>query len=372
MSYTIFSVNTIFHLMISKLYIQNNNIKDAVIICYAINPIMPLIIKNDSDFTEKVIINRDQKVISKVHLGLEYKNNIRRVRSFLNKTKYKELIVFKDNDYLNQTLIDWTSNKGIKITLIEEGLGLYKIPNGGIKIKRQPALKRFLLSYPKYLYEVQGINPKVNRIIATRPNALQKEKLSNKEIAQSSFEDLSLDKIKEIYDYFEQNEGVNDQFKYHDKTKINILYIGQPLSEFKTLLEDEEKESLDNIFNTLIENNNVNVIIKPHPSEKIEKYKDYLKSKSVQIFEAQHIPAELIPSKVNIEFVLTGYSSACYYIYEWYKIKSYSLYSIFFKEYSNTDLKKKITSMYKMHIISELQGLAEICTSYTKGGDKIN
>ncbi|MDX6153988.1 polysialyltransferase family glycosyltransferase [Marinococcus sp. PL1-022] len=358
---TVFSISTVFHLMISKLYIKKHDIKNAEIICYSINSALPKIIKDDQTFDKSLIINRNEKATNRVQIALKNKKNIQIAKKYLQNSKTTNLIVFKDNDIINQALINSAYKNKVKIIMLEEGMGLYKINNNENNYIKQNILKRGLLSYPKYIYQYQGMNSKVDEIMASFPDHLPKEKREKKLISPMGMHEVSAINIESLYDYF--NINTINLSKKNFKSCTTILYIGQPFSEFKSLSFQEEKLALENFFNQLFNYGSIKLIIKPHPSERLEKYKRYIENPSVTIIEEYHIPAELIPAKVNVDFVLTGYSSACYYINKWYGIECFSLYKQFFAKSPNQSLSYQMIELFNIKILENFSEIEDIISS---------
>src|SRR5699024_10129058 len=278
---TVFSINTNFHLMITKYYIQNYNINNAIIILNSKNPMIESLVEHDQIFLKKLIINRSKKTTNRLQIGFKNRGNIMRVKNIVKSQNIEQLIVFKDNDIINQTLIDIAFKKNVKITLIEDGLGLYTLPEEGLSIRRQNKIKKYFFSYPEFVINTQGINPKVNEIIASSTELLPEEKTVEKSLINKlRLDQLSREQIERLYDYFNIN---NKLFDLDQTEKPTILFIGQPFSENKLLDYAKEKAALDSVIYYLV-NKKVNVIIKPHPSENIKKYNDYLNYESVYLF----------------------------------------------------------------------------------------
>ncbi|SDZ46691.1 hypothetical protein SAMN05421736_113123 [Evansella caseinilytica] len=352
--YTVYSISTVFHLMMSKLYMKKSN-SPSIVICQAINPIISEIIREDNDFSDYLVIKRVKRSKNKLISALKNRSNIQKVKKFINQRTIERAIIFKDNDLINQSITDIAVKKGAKVTLMEEGLGLYKKPQEGLVYHRQNWIKKNLFSYPMYRNKSQGMYPIVNEIVANNPQLLPSEKIINKKVVEEKFDQLSRVEIGELYNYF----NINDiQFSPLVEKRKVVLYIGQPFSEFRSLSLQYEQKGLAAVFSHLLKDKDIYVLVKPHPSEDIRKYEPYIKDDLVELFTEYHVPAELIPAILDIDLVLTGYSSACYYINKWYNIRSLSLYNIFFTEHSNGWIfKEKIEPIYNMKLINNITEL---------------
>lgn len=337
--------------MICKLFIKKHNIKKPIIICFSINSIIAEIIAKDSDLYDVLIIERSEFPSSKLEIGKKNKRQIQKAKRYFMENESDHLYIFKDNDLINQTLIRCATQKDIKITLIEEGLGLYNSPSKPT-VKKHSLLKRFLFSYPKQTYKDIGMSPNINEILASSPGFLPEEKKKNKRINVLSFNDLNIRDLNELYRYFNVSD-IDFNFP-NDNGLYTILYMGQPFSEFNYISIERENAKIEGLFEALTKFKNLQVIIKPHPSEDIKKYKRLLRNNRVHLIEDYYLPAELIPAKVNIDLVLTVHSSSCYYINQWYGINAISLYKVFFDVFPEESLKEKLEKMYNMDMLYNL------------------
>ncbi|MFD1173226.1 polysialyltransferase family glycosyltransferase [Oceanobacillus picturae] len=343
----LFSVNTVFHLMMTKLYINKNNIRNASIICHAVNDELPKIINNDPSFDTKFIIDRNKKYKTTFNRALAKKSINQNIKRYLKKIDLTCIIVFKDNDIVNQIILEYAKVQNVKTILIEEGLGIYTEPIRGYKKTPFSKMKQLLMSYPKYSYNTQGINPLIGEIKVNSPKLLPDAKKRNKIVSEINFNKVKELDRKNLFNYFNtRNFGVNN---------INgesvVLYIGQPFSEFNTLDSIVEKEKISEIFNVLVESN-LNILIKPHPSENIDKYKHLLNQNSVKIIKDNHIPVELLPSYYNIELSITIHSSASLYLKKWYGIDSISLADYFLEV--DSEMRYILKNLYNVEFVKDL------------------
>ncbi|WP_067843881.1 polysialyltransferase family glycosyltransferase [Amphibacillus sediminis] len=348
----LFSINTIFHLMIVKLFIKNNDLSDVLLIVHSRNANLLNIVKSDSDFESKLILDYSNVKNQLINM-IENKRKIEKVKKFLSTKEVNKVFVFKDNDLINQTIIQQSFKAKIKISLIEEGLALYNISNSKQIMRNQNLIKRVLFHYPKYLMKYQGLHPNVDEIIANFPSLIPTEKIKNKKIIKMEYTNISKRQILDLYNYFNIDKTEYDHRK--NDGKIKIMYIGQPLSELNVITKDIENEKLDLIFKHFIKNDKrLTVIIKPHPSEFISKYDSYLKAKNIELVKDTHIPAELIPINFNINFVITAYSSSSFYISKWFDIKSWSVFDLFF------DNDNKINGNFLRRIFKEVYNIERL------------
>ena len=104
----------------------------------------------------------------------------------------------------------------------------------------------------------------------------------------------------------------------------SILYLGQPLSELGYITHDDEAAFLKKMI-MYINEKGYNLIIKPHPFEKIAKYQCF--DQDIILLNGA-IPAEIIPMHTSLICVLTPYSSAADNMSVWYKIPVYYLHDL--------------------------------------------
>ncbi|MDE0582100.1 alpha-2,8-polysialyltransferase family protein [Planococcus sp. A6] len=344
----VFSINTFFHYMIMKFYTTSNNLNNVKVICYSKNSKLKDILKKDKDI-EGYIFFEKSKSQNKLLKLLENKNVIISTRNFLEESDFKELYVFKDYDFVNQTLIEYAENMGKEVTLLEDGLGLYTSVYKKGLIEKENIIKRILFEYPKEKILSLGINSKVDTILATSPNSLPQEVKKDKKIKELNFNAFNLTRINKVLSYFEEVE--NFSLPEIDDSKITIMYISQPFSELGILTIEEESEVLNELYYFFQENKKYNFLLKPHPGEKQNKYEKFEKSENVTVYKKSYLPAELVPLSIRIDAVLHVSSSSCHYINHWYNIQVLSLYKLFFRESKDDKLLDKLREIYEAKMV---------------------
>ena len=358
----LFSVSTTYHLMMTKIYIHQKQFDQVFAVCHAINEEIPRIILNDEAFDRVTILDRSRKRLCKLKLLLINRRKIFKIKKLFKNYIIDHVFVFKDSDIFSQVLIEEAKIRSIKVSLIEEGVGIYIIPKTGLKIEYTHMIKR-LFAYPKNSINALGINPLVDEVMVSRPSLLPIEKIQNKKISRLNYPKISDSMKGFLYNYFSTN---SDIVTFKNNNPI-ILYLGQPFSEFGLITGKKEKEKLDLIFHFLLKTN-INVLIKPHPSESIEKYKIYSNfSEQLRLIENNHIPSELLPYKYKIDLVITTSSGSSKYLKQWFDIKTLSLINIFYKNQNDTRFIEILEEVYSMEIINEVSDISMYLIDHKAG-----
>ena len=135
-------------------------------------------------------------------------------------------------------------------------------------------------------------------------------------IAKKTFKNLNI-KIHKIKNYFISQTKVNYRMKKIKLLKLNsFLFIDEQNSKHYKLKRKSiynEKNVLDFFVKKLFQkyNNNFELIIRVHPNDKINKYKNHLKGKNIKISKNK----ELVDDLINVKYVV-GISSMALYIAE--------------------------------------------------------
>lgn len=304
----LFVVSTNFQLMFA--YIINHHIKDdyrTFLICSSKNEEVNELAKELDEFDSVLILNRCQKSLKA--LFKDNKTILKDASDFVETIRPSMLMVFKDNDLLNCKVIDTAFKMGTKITLLQEGLGLYTSPSFSLKSKLKTMILE-LMGYPKIFNGSQGLHPYVTSIAATNIKELPSVKRVNKREVEIPI----MAPPKYILENFIKANKYELIKNIKDDQSRNLLFLGQPLSELGFITSSEEKTFLENIYN-IMKNLGYRVIIKPHPSENLDKYK--LGGEKLDIIRS-NIPAELLPIYMNVAAVITPFSSAAENISLWY------------------------------------------------------
>lgn len=246
--------------------------------------------------------NKKMQVFSQVYVT--YKIN-RLLKKHIKNIRNAKLVVFKDNDLIESTIIDrflrLTKRKGT-VVLIEEGLGLYeKKQKGKIRISGKMIVfqKIFRLSNYFLYYLPQGFNPKVNIVICNdRKKFLEKNNRKG----------LIVQEQKNIFTREKTRYFLEDLLSY-DLEKINfreikLVYLTQPLS-------GKERENINewNIIKLLTECSQKKLLIKRHPRDYNVNH-----SSNKNVFELpkkyNSIPFECLYTLMDDPIIITYYSSA--------------------------------------------------------------
>lgn len=208
----------------------------------------------------------------------------------LNLTNELDLIIGSEKDLFTQFLIHFivSSNRSLKLTAIEEGLGYY----GDLNIKDRylkllyktitPVLLKFKYNY----FRVLGTHPKISTVFVRFPNQLSQIK-GKKYIKIEG---------KQAKEYFPKGE---------------VLLLTSPLYEDKYCRKEEELELIESIVN-VIESYGLSISHKAHPRElenKVEKY----------TLNAENISQEIVAEKIdysNFKSIINFNSSVIIDIFE--------------------------------------------------------
>ncbi|MGG3738052.1 glycosyltransferase family 52 [Aeribacillus pallidus] len=256
------------------------------------------------------------------------------------------VILFKDNDFLTCQVIESASRIGSKITLVQEGVGIYRYPE--LYVKQWLTMKiPILLGYPRVYHGTQGLHPKVNAIAVTDPEKLPSIKKRSKqliEIPQTAPPRHLLDTYSEIIP-----EHMLQPLKGHPSS---LLYIGQPLSKLGVIKLEEEIAFLQKLL-LIAKKNRLKLLVKPHPFEDLDKYAVF---KNELTLISNSLPAEMIPLFLSLTCVVTPYSSAAGNMSSWFHTPVIYVHDLLLKR--------------KLNIDHELNGI--FANNYTELNDLIN
>lgn len=303
----IFYINTIYSLLIVLIWKPNTEEN-----LYFFN----------EDFSENIMKNIRNKVILKKYKKLPKFFRAIKIRMFLKKIvkNYKVLlknkvIFIQDNITFSQFFFN--NFESSIFYLIEDGTINYneKILSSTLKNKRKSFLYRYTYLAKRYYYSL-GLSTKIKKIYLTGllpvPKIIE-EKVEILDI-KKLWGNLSNEQKREILSIFNiKLEKVIELENLQNK----ILLITQPLSEDKILTEKEKIE----IYKEIIEKEKEKIIyIKPHPREKTD-YKKIFVKYNIEIIEKE-FPIDLF-SFLNVEFskVITLFSTAALNFKDKYKVE---------------------------------------------------
>ena len=342
----IFSVNTSYHLMMTKLFIKYYKIENPIIVSNAINDQLNEIIKRDTSFLKSIILKRSFIKNSIFNRIVNSYVNIYRIKLLIKKSNFNTLVVFKDNDTVNQKLIEFAKKKGARTILLEDGLAIYTTPLNGANTIKTKLAKRVLLMHPSVCYNTQGINPLIDEIRVHFPDKLPECKREKSIISSIKFDGISRNDLNVLYDYFSNSKKITRKDKYEDKHGDKVLFLGQPFSELGIISVEDEKKILAIIFQSILLLNK-RIIVKPHPSEKVLKYSSIIDDTRIQIIEDNIVPAELLPVVYNIQSAIVISSSAAYYLDKWYNIPIGSVANLYYSKIYDKSVIKLLNELFE-------------------------
>ncbi len=242
-----------------------------------------------------------------------FRKNVHCLKTELDQYSFLSIYTFNDVDPVTQWILKNTSNKN-GVSLIEEGIGLYRNTT-----KRYETLFKIA---GKILFG--GTFENVRRI---------GESSCVKTIMCSSPEKLSdIQKTKTI--------NLMPSIDYNKITKtigIELIcgtdwFIGQPLVEDGVMSEKEYLNGIQQLI-SISQKKGREIVIKPHPREKIEKYCNL----GLRVINNFEIPIELLIDTTNQTIVYTYYSSAVLNLCRLPNINGIVLYKAFNLEESIPD-----------------------------------
>lgn len=218
-----------------------------------------------------------------------FRMNMKRAKALLNDQQICNIYSFNDVDPVSQWLQANINHFG-KVYIVEEGIGLYRDTKKRHEILFK-CVGKILFGYTFQNVKRIGESKYTDVIICQ-----EREKLSD------------LQKTKEVspmypIDFSALASEVGIQRYY-----CRNWFIGQPLVEDGVITNEEYIGFLRTLIcNDLLDSE---LMIKPHPREKIEKYRALQKMYAVKICSIKEIPVELLIDNSRQTIVYTLYSSA--------------------------------------------------------------
>lgn len=213
------------------------------------------------------------------------------------------LFVFNDNEPITNKLMRMVKrNKTNKVTIIEEGIGMYEktsLSNGKLSRKQKLRLGiTWLLGSPMQ-FKALGENELIdNAIVGDKELFKTLEKSRGKIVVTQNKTALLKDA-----DGFLVKAGIKSVIDY----KSDVLYLGQPFAENGELAEGE----IDYI--ETLASGVEHFLIKPHPRDKVGKYKKIVENNSnisVVADDLCTIPLECLIGALKVTVLITLVSSA--------------------------------------------------------------
>lgn len=232
-----------------------------------------------------------------------------RIHSKLKFNDTEFLFTFKDTGLINREIIRLLNQKfGSKIILIEEGFALYSdMENKKKAIHFLSSTIGSLLLLPPPHHNTQGLNNNVHTILLKKEHLLPERKKRGKQlVVQSEKLFSSCDAFSYIQTFY--GTEVNQALKLF--SNIDILFIGQPVSDQGKVSSELEQNVLQSLFKCL---GDYKILIKPHHLENRTKYDSALKmcpQASMIDLRLMNIPVEVLYCLLNTPIVITPWSSA--------------------------------------------------------------
>lgn len=246
--------------------------------------------------------------------------------------------------------------------LIDEGIGLY--------LNRKE--KKDYSSLFRKILKLYRFNPSSNisigeysdldAIFAKEPNDLPEFlKKSNKDIIQ---QDTNYIFCKETTEWFLEVLDIDIKPLVSVSDKV-VVILGQPL-RFLGMDEDKEIKIWESIFKIIPES--YAILIKPHPTDKKNKYNSLLKSRAnISILDNNYalLPIELIFSQFNRAITISAFSSATMNV----KYINEKIYNIYIYKILGLDKVLPDTRMIELlkYLGDSVQNIVQIESILTKG-----
>lgn len=299
------------------------------------------------------------------------------------------LMIYSDQHIVTRRLIELYAPQVKQVILVEEGMSTYLIRYRKIPKTRDWWINLFLgARYEPYI----GANRAIDTIFVKHPEFLPEEKTVGRTVIrqnnvfrdamwQSIFSDLlrgfnwtakSTDNPKEKMCGIDLEEP--GKVRLPRKT---LLWLGQPV-EGDGISTQAQLTWIRSVCAELPEN--YTVVIKAHPREAEDKYKELVeehKVYQVQLNENNWIPIEILASMINPDVLLTVYSTAAQNISELgIKCKVAYCYRHFGLELGDTSGLVNGTNVYRIADVSELKTVLEsdyivqdVCTNQNENLD---
>ncbi|TGB02735.1 polysialyltransferase family glycosyltransferase [Halobacillus salinus] len=339
-----FVVSSNYQIMISY-FIQQYAEFDCGVISYSINEQVNGIA--EAVFDDCLVLPR----LKKDWKSLMWRNRkvFQKAAEFVREKQPDKVIVFKDNDYINASIIEESVEIGSKVMMIQEGLGVYthhRVNRWKKWIRR--GLRLF--GYPKLYSEQQAMNPNVEWIAINDQEQFPSYKKEGREIVDLPHALPDHEHIQKLA----RQIGVS--IPYRESSNPCLLFLGQPLSEINLVEEGEERTYLSKVFEC-IRASGYDLYIKPHPSEQRSKYE----STHEATLLGESIPAELLPAFIPISMIVTSSSSAADNIALAHQIPALYLHHLTIKE--PLDYEKKMNGSF----INSYEALEERLVRHRSG-----
>ena len=170
------------------------------------------------------------------------------------------LVVFKDNEAQEATLIDLAYSFGGEIWEIEEGVGIYTLDKRKVTHKNIKKIVYPFFQISRYAItdNPQGLHPCVSRIISANPNLLKEKYINSSKILEKQIE-IFTDDFSRKFVLTIMPEKRNDVYEY--------VFLTTPMEDL--LYGETEKqlyiEFLKRFFSTVEKYGRV--LVKPHPRD---------------------------------------------------------------------------------------------------------
>lgn len=322
----------------------------------------------DSEILKKFNILRVELRYPKVFLKsfkeicecmVQAKTVLSQINDIAQKYDSKDLtfVVFKDQQIRECAIINTLKSKykKAKIILMEEGLALYaNITKSSFSIKRMIySAVKILFGVPKYFLEnhPMGLNPAVDKIICSNPEALMHRGFSKNAELEAEYNVFDEDQC----DYLLKNLFKADL----GGKKIDFAFLTQPIYPRSKFDDEKYEKFLSELVFTLKKRGSV--LIKKHPRDKWNY--DSFKDQNVQICDdkVNHIPFECVWGAYGKPQMITLFSSAVCISSS--KKRSIFLYNLLPESIGNGRLDEKIVNNPKYVICNNFAELNDVLES---------
>lgn len=248
--------------------------------------------------------NRRYRILQRLVWG-GHLFNFTNIYQIIKKSSNIHLFVFNDNEPITNKIIREVKKKSEnnQVTVIEEGIGIYE--ESSIKGKSFSQTIRYLVTVilgSPMQYKAVGDNCLIDNAIV---GDIELYSLLRKAKGQAVFSQSK----SAIYD---ASVSFLDRYnlEHQDFSDFQVLYLGQPFSEYGELVE-EEKKYIELLLSGI--SSKVSILIKPHPRDAKGKYLKFVRARrnlDIIVDEYAALPIECLLRYIPVKIVVSFNSSA--------------------------------------------------------------
>jgi hypothetical protein len=242
----------------------------------------------------------------------------------------EKLYIYNDRDPFSLYFSKQVSRSGGEVTLVEEGLSMYRQATSYFSfqmIKDQLKNLLFMLFSGLYLNFRFGFSRYTHKLMLSNADEFKRRFPESKKALITYNVDFSDEHLNQLFmkEYVDYN--ADDCFPQVD---IRVfVYFGQPLSELGLVCETSEMDLIRNVRN-VIENQGYKFLLKSHPKDRKGKY-SYLNLGANLIDSI--VPVEVLMRFYDVDVVGSFSSSASYNFTDSDGVKSLIFSKILGKDY---------------------------------------